>query len=95
MRSSPEPTAAARRRSAKRSRHSQTHDPDITRSKLEERFLALIAEAGLPRPEVNAIVGGHEVDFFWPEHRLIVETDGAATHLHRQPSRTTAAETQS
>ena len=57
------------------------HDPDITRSELEERFLAQIADAQLPRPEVNAIVGGHEVDFFWPERRLIVETDGAATHL--------------
>jgi very-short-patch-repair endonuclease len=58
----------------------KAHDPDITRSKLEERFLALILKAQLPRPEVNAMVGGHEVDFFWPEHRLIVETDGAGTH---------------
>jgi len=59
----------------------ENHDPDITRSTLEERFLALIADAGLPRPQTNVMVGGHEVDFFWPEHRLIVETDGAATHL--------------
>ena len=27
------------------------------------------------------MVGPHEVDLLWPEHRLIVETDGAATHL--------------
>ena len=60
------------------------HDPDITRSKLEERFLALIFDAGLPRPQTNAMVGPHEVDFLWPEHRLIVETDGAATHLTPQ-----------
>jgi very-short-patch-repair endonuclease len=26
-------------------------------------------------------VAGYEVDFHWPEHNLIVETDGAATHL--------------
>jgi very-short-patch-repair endonuclease len=26
-------------------------------------------------------VEGYEVDFHWPEHRLIVETDGAAAHL--------------
>ena len=58
----------------------EAHDPDVTRSTLEERLLALIAEAGLPRPQTNVMVGGHEVDFFWPEHRLIVETDGAATH---------------
>jgi very-short-patch-repair endonuclease len=56
-------------------------DPDITRSKLEERFLALVAEAGLPRPRVNAIVADHEVDFLWPAPRLIAETDGAAAHL--------------
>ena len=27
------------------------------------------------------MVGPYEVDFLWPEHRLIVETDGAGTHL--------------
>jgi very-short-patch-repair endonuclease len=30
---------------------------------------------------VNAQVAGHEVDFLWPARRLVVETDGAATHL--------------
>ena len=55
--------------------------PDVTRSELEERFLALITRFKLPRPRVNAMVEGHEVDFYWPTHRLIVETDGAATHL--------------
>lgn len=56
-------------------------DAQITRSELEERFLALVAEAQLPPPLVNTHVAGHEVDFLWPEHRLIAETDGAATHL--------------
>ena len=56
-------------------------DPAITRSELEERFLALVARDGLPRPEVNATVEGFEVDFVWREARLAVETDGAATHL--------------
>jgi hypothetical protein len=56
-------------------------DPDITRSELEERFLALVAAAGLPRPVVNARVARYEVDFLWREQSLIVETDGAATHL--------------
>jgi len=55
--------------------------PQPTRSELEERLLALIADHNLPRPRVNATVEGHEVDFYWPEHRLIVETDGAASHL--------------
>jgi hypothetical protein len=55
--------------------------PEITRSELEERFLALVADGGLPRPEVNAVIAGHEVDFLWRRQRLVVETDGAATHL--------------
>jgi very-short-patch-repair endonuclease len=55
-------------------------DPDVTRSELEERFLALVARAGLPRPRVNARVAGLEVDFLWPERRLVVETDGMAVH---------------
>jgi uncharacterized protein DUF559/putative AbiEi antitoxin of type IV toxin-antitoxin system len=55
--------------------------PQATRRELEERMLALIAEHGLPRPLVNHTVEGHEVDFYWPHARLIVETDGAATHL--------------
>jgi len=58
-------------------------DPRITRSELEERFLALLEGAGLPRPEVNARVAGYEVDFLWREQCLVVETDGAATHLTR------------
>jgi len=56
-------------------------DPQITRSELEERFLALVADAGLPRPRVNVRVEGFEVDFLWPDRRLVVETDGVATHL--------------
>ena len=59
----------------------EAHDPQITRRELEERFPALVTRAGLSRPLVNARVAGHEVDFLWPDHRLVVETDGAATHL--------------
>jgi very-short-patch-repair endonuclease len=55
--------------------------PQPTRSELEVRFLSLIAHARLPMPRVNARVAGLEVDFHWPAHRLVVETDGAATHL--------------
>jgi very-short-patch-repair endonuclease len=55
--------------------------PQLTRSELEERFLGLVARARLPRPETNARIAGHEVDFLWREHHLIAETDGAAAHL--------------
>ena len=53
--------------------------PD-TRSKNERRFLALVREAGLPEPLVNVFVAGIVVDFFWPEHRLVVEVDSYTYH---------------
>jgi very-short-patch-repair endonuclease len=59
----------------------QVREPDITRTVLEERFLALVLNAQLPRPEVNATLGPYEIDFLWRAARLAVETDGAATHL--------------
>ena len=52
----------------------------LTRSELEDRFLALCVRAGLPAPRSNPVVEGMEVDFSWPEHRLIAETDGWAYH---------------
>jgi hypothetical protein len=62
-----------------------TIDPAFTRGQLERRFRALCRRAGLPRPESNAVVADaqhrpHEVDFFFPDHRLIVETDGWRDH---------------
>ncbi len=55
-------------------------EPTITRSDLEGLMRDLCDAAGIPRPQVNALVEGDEVDFFWREQRLIVETDGHATH---------------
>ena len=54
-----------------------------TRSDLEARFLDLCHEAGLPRPAVNALVAGFEVDAVWPAERLIVELDGHEFHHTR------------
>jgi hypothetical protein len=51
-----------------------------TRSDLELLFLGFCDEHGLPRPLVNRKVHGHRVDFFWPEHRLAVETDSWEYH---------------
>jgi very-short-patch-repair endonuclease len=56
----------------------------FTRSELEERFLALCDDHGLPRPETNTRIEGIEVDFAWRDARLIVEVDGYA--YHRSPS---------
>src|SRR3954470_4772553 len=55
----------------------------LTRSELEERFLALCRDHGLPRPEVNARVAGLEVDFVFASRRVAVETDGWQFHGHR------------
>jgi hypothetical protein len=59
-------------------------DPRITRSELEERFLALCGAAGVPAPRVNAWIdlpgGAIEVDFAWPAQQLVVETDGHEAH---------------
>ena len=52
----------------------------LTRSELEERFLALCETAGLPLPEVNPTVQGMTVDALWREERLIVELDGHQGH---------------
>lgn len=56
----------------------------ITRSEAEERFLALVRAAGLPAPEVNVRVHGHEVDFFWRDQGLVVEVDGFQFHSTRE-----------
>jgi hypothetical protein len=55
-----------------------------TRSELEEMFLAIVDDAGFPRPEVNVHIEGYECDFVWREQRLIVETDGGAAHGTRR-----------
>jgi hypothetical protein len=57
-------------------------EPPLTRRELERRFLELMRAAGLPLPVVNGYIAGHEVDFHWPTHRLVVETDGRAYHGH-------------
>jgi hypothetical protein len=51
-----------------------------TRSELEEMFLRLCDDHGIPRPEVIVLIEGFECDFVFREQRLIVETDGAAAH---------------
>ena len=58
----------------------QPRPPSLTRSEAEERFLALIRHARLDPPLTNALVKGLEVDFFWPDQRLVVEVDGLAFH---------------
>jgi hypothetical protein len=66
---------------AKRLAEATAHDlTATTRSPLEDAFLELCDAHGIPRPLVNAVVEGFEVDFCWPADRLIVETDGYQHH---------------
>ena len=61
-----------------------------TRGSAERRFLRICRRYGVPMPRVNEWValpiapGGLEVDFSWPDQRLIVEIDEPLTHdTHR------------
>ncbi len=58
------------------------HNPGATRTRspLEEAFLLLTREAGLPQPLVNEPLGPYTIDFLWSEQRVAVETDGRAAH---------------
>jgi very-short-patch-repair endonuclease len=55
-----------------------------TRSDLERAFLQLCANAGLPKPQVNARLGAFEVDVLWSDQRLVVELDAYGTHGSRR-----------
>jgi very-short-patch-repair endonuclease len=46
-------------------------------------MLKLLRDAGLPQPLTNTKVEGFEVDFLWPDQKLIVEFDGFQFHGHR------------
>jgi uncharacterized protein DUF559/putative AbiEi antitoxin of type IV toxin-antitoxin system len=52
-------------------------------SPLEVDFLSLCRKANLPFPQVNVLVEGYLVDFYWPNAKTIVETDGYAFHSDR------------
>jgi very-short-patch-repair endonuclease len=56
----------------------------LTKEELERRFLPLAAKAGLPIPLTGQWVSGFEVDFYWPDLGLVVETDGL--RYHRTPA---------
>lgn len=56
----------------------------LTDEELERLFLPLAREVGLPLPRTKEMVNGFEVDFYWPDLKLIVETDGL--RYHRTPS---------
>ena len=56
------------------------HTFRLSDSELERLFRRLALAADLPPPLTKAIVNGFEVDFYWPDLHLIVETDGLRYH---------------
>jgi hypothetical protein len=56
----------------------------LSDEELERLFLPLAREAGLPLPLTKQIVNDFEVDFYWPDLGLVIETDG--WRYHRTPS---------
>jgi len=56
----------------------------LTKEELERRFLPLASRAGLPVPLTGQWVNEFEVDFYWPDLGLVVETDGL--RYHRTPA---------
>lgn len=62
----------------------RAHDVTRTRSDLEAEMLQLCLDHDLPRPQVNHYENGTEVDFRWPEQRLLVEVDGWSFHRSRR-----------
>jgi very-short-patch-repair endonuclease len=56
----------------------------ITDTELERRFLPIARRARLPLPATQAYVNGFRVDFYWPDLKLVVETDGLT--YHRTPA---------
>ncbi len=56
----------------------------LSDDELELLFHPLAREAGLPLPQTKVILNEFEVDFFWPDLGLVVETDG--WRYHRTPA---------
>jgi very-short-patch-repair endonuclease len=55
----------------------------LTRSELEDAFLAFTRRFHLPTPQTNVLVAGHLVDALFAEELLIVELDGYEFHNGR------------
>ncbi|HEX3239894.1 MAG TPA: DUF559 domain-containing protein [Solirubrobacterales bacterium] len=56
----------------------------LSDEELERLFLPLALGVGLSLPQTKIWLNGYEVDFYWPELKLVIETDGL--RYHRTPS---------
>jgi very-short-patch-repair endonuclease len=60
------------------------HTFRLSDTELEVLFRPIAKRSGLPEPLTKQMVNGFEVDFFWPDLGLVVETDG--WRYHRTPA---------
>ncbi len=58
--------------------------PAHTKQDLEARFHTFLNDRRFPRPQTNVLAEGKEVDFAWPDRRLIIELDSWEYHRTRQ-----------
>jgi very-short-patch-repair endonuclease len=58
--------------------------PTHTKQDLEARFHTFLNDRRFPRPQTNTVIEGKEVDFAWPDRRLIIELDSWEYHRTRQ-----------
>ena len=75
---------AGRHRGAAKLRRILTDAPGLTLSEAERILRRLLRQAGLPQPITDHSIGRYRADFAWPDHQLIVEFDGFASHGHRR-----------
>jgi hypothetical protein len=59
-------------------------EPPRVNSPWERDLLDLCADHGIPRPELNVMVEGFEVDALWSGPRVIAELDGYSFHRSRR-----------
>ena len=64
--------------------HDHVPGTTLTKSALEERFLALCRAHGLPEPRVYHYVEGKERDFVFTAERLVIEPDSGRHHRSRE-----------
>jgi very-short-patch-repair endonuclease len=60
----------------------------LTTTRLEQLFLPLARDAGLPLPQTQTWLNGYRVDFYWPDLGLVVEAD--SLRYHRTPAKQAA-----
>ena len=55
----------------------------VSQSEMEEAFVGLVRQAGLPTPSLNYRLADMKIDAAWPDERVAVELDGYTWHRTR------------